>query len=98
MAFAKGNKLGGRKPDSITFGVHLQRAIKQGDPEKLRNIAEKVLDLATEGERWAVEFLADRLDGKAKQHIEATVDAAVTFEHVVSKSDELRAKIRAKSA
>ena len=32
--------------------------------------AEKVLDLAADGVPWAVRMLADRLDGKAKQHTE----------------------------
>ena len=49
----------------------LKRAIAQ-NPQKLRNAAEKVLDKAEEGEPWAVNFLADRTDGKAVQ--------ATTFE------------------
>jgi len=49
----------------------LRRSIAQ-NPQKLRNAADKVLDKAEEGEPWAVNFLADRTDGKAVQ--------ATTFE------------------
>jgi hypothetical protein len=44
----------------------LRRSIAQ-NPQKLRNAADKVLDKAEEGEPWAVNFLADRTDGKAVQ-------------------------------
>lgn len=94
MGFAKGHKLGGRKPDSISFGVILHRAIKQGDPERMRRMADKVLDLGAEGERWAVEFLADRLDGKAKQQIEVELDASVTFNETIAKAADIRGKLR----
>ena len=49
----------------------LRRSIAQ-NPQKLRNAADKVLEKAEEGEPWAVNFLADRTDGKAVQ--------ATTFE------------------
>lgn len=48
----------------------LRRAIKQDDAERLRNAAEKLLDAAADGEPWAIQHLADRLDGKPKQQAE----------------------------
>ena len=63
-----GNKNGTKnKP----FLDALRKSIAQ-NPQKLRNAADKVLDKAEEGEPWAVNFLADRIDGKAVQ--------ATTFE------------------
>ena len=63
-----GNKNGTKnKP----FLDALRRSIAQ-NPQKLRNAADKVLEKAEEGEPWAVNFLADRTDGKAVQ--------ATTFE------------------
>ena len=63
-----GNKNGTKnKP----FLDALRKSIAQ-NPQKLRNAADKVLDKAEEGEPWAVNFLADRTDGKAVQ--------ATTFE------------------
>jgi hypothetical protein len=48
------------------FQNALRRAIAQ-NPQKLRNAADKVLDLAEAGEAWAVKEIADRLDGKSHQ-------------------------------
>lgn len=54
--------------------------------EALQVIAGKLIDAAQAGEQWAIKELADRLDGKAIQQIDATVDANVTIE-VVKFSD-----------
>jgi hypothetical protein len=48
------------------FQDALRRAVAQ-NPQKLRNAADKVLDLAEAGEAWAVKEIADRLDGKSHQ-------------------------------
>lgn len=47
----------------------IQRAIAQGNPERLRAIAEKLLDKAAEGDMAAIKELGDRLDGKTAQQI-----------------------------
>ena len=52
----------------------IDRAIAQDDGKRLRAAAEKLLDLAAAGESWAVKELGDRLDGKARQQIEAVDD------------------------
>lgn len=51
----------------------LRRAIAQDDADRLRKAAEKLLTLAADGEQWAIRELADRLDGKATQQIDANV-------------------------
>ena len=48
----------------------IDRAIKQDDGKRLRAAAEKLLDLAADGEMWAVKELGDRLDGKPTQQTE----------------------------
>jgi len=48
------------------FQDALRRAVAQ-NPQKLRNAADKVLELAEAGEAWAVKEIADRLDGKSHQ-------------------------------
>lgn len=53
------------------FEAALKRAIIQNNGKHLRAMADKVLDLAAAGEPWACIFVADRLDGKPKQRIEA---------------------------
>lgn len=47
----------------------IQRAIAQGDPDRLRRIAEKLLAKAEEGDLGALKELGDRIDGKAAQQI-----------------------------
>jgi hypothetical protein len=64
---SKGGQLGNNNATkNKPFLDALRRAIAQ-NPQKLRNAADKVLDKAEEGEPWAVNFLADRTDGKAIQ-------------------------------
>ena len=59
------NNAGRNKP----FWRAIDRAITQDDGKRLREAAEKLLDLAAAGEQWAVRELGDRLDGKAPQAI-----------------------------
>lgn len=59
----------------------IQRAIAQGDPERLRRIADKLLDKAAEGDMAAIKELGDRIDGKASQQIELTGDADKPVAH-----------------
>ena len=61
----------GVKPNK-PFLDSLKRAIAQDDSKRLRQCAETLLDLAAAGESWAVQMLADRLDGKAVQRAEVT--------------------------
>jgi hypothetical protein len=68
MAFTQGNKLGAK---SRIFEQTVKRAIAQDDYQALRNIVNKMVSLAEEGERWAVEMLRDTLDGKPAQQLVA---------------------------
>lgn len=52
----------------------INRAISQGDADKLRRIAEKLLECAENGEAWAIKELGDRLDGKAAQALTVSGD------------------------
>jgi ribosome-binding protein aMBF1 (putative translation factor) len=45
----------------------LRRAIAQDDRDRVRRAVDKLLDMAAEGEAWAIKELADRLDGKPHQ-------------------------------
>ncbi len=56
--------------DNRLWGNTIRRAIAQADPEKLRRIADKLLNLAEEGDLQAMKEMGDRLDGKAPQGIE----------------------------
>lgn len=63
----------GGKPKLKRFFEALERAISQDDSKRLRQAAEKLCDIAATGEPWAVQMLADRLDGKPHQSIDAQV-------------------------
>lgn len=60
---------------SRVFSDALRRAIAQDDGKRLRDAAEKLLDLAAVGEQWAVKELFDRLEGKAAQSVTLAGDA-----------------------
>lgn len=94
MAFQKGNKLAARPKGQVRFYEVLHRAIKQDNGERVRAAAEKLLDLAAEGEQWAAKELMDRLDGKAKQQLEATIDASVHFDETLGSAARLLEKLR----
>ena len=61
----------------------LNRAIAQDDGKRLRDAAEKLLDLAAAGEQWAVQMLADRLDGKPAQTILGDPDEPIKIIHEI---------------
>ena len=70
MAWVKGQSGNPEGPvKAKRFYSALDRAIVQEDGKRLRDAAEKLLDLAAEGEPWAVQMLADRLDGKPAQTV-----------------------------
>lgn len=73
----------------------LRKQIAQ-DPEKLRKIALKVLDMAMEGDIAAIREIGDRLDGKAVQQVimDATVEDKTVREY---KDHELMALLQQKA-
>lgn len=71
MPFQPGNTLGSK---SRRVEKMLSRALDQDDDRRLRQGVEKLLDLFAEGERWAMEYVRDTLDGKPKQSVAMEVD------------------------
>lgn len=77
MAFQKGKSgnPGGRRReklflDALTIAV---KAEAEPNKTKLRAIAEKLVEEAVAGEGWAIQQVADRLDGKPQQSIDANI-------------------------
>lgn len=62
-----GNPAGTQKQKR--FLAALERAIAQDDSKRLRDAADKLLEEAANGQPWAIQMLADRLDGKVAQQI-----------------------------
>lgn len=69
----------------------LRKAIAQDDGKRLRASIEKLLDLASRGEPWAIKELADRLDGRPKQtNILETTDEPITCIKIIFVSPDGR--------
>ena len=64
MPFEKGNNLGANAKRVQNL---LERIATQDNGAKLRAGLEKVMDLFAGGDKWAIEYVTDRLDGKATQ-------------------------------
>ncbi len=68
---------------SRAFYGALTRAIAQDDGKRLRQAAESLLDLAAQGESWAVRDLRDTLDGKPAQTVAVAGDADNPLVHKI---------------
>lgn len=68
---------------SRVFSDALRRAIAQDDGKRIRDAAEKMLDLAASGEPWAVREVFDRLEGKAAQAVTLAGDADNPINHSI---------------
>lgn len=65
--------MAGRPPKEKSFANMLNIALAakgQSGETKLREVAEVLVDKALSGESWAVNMVADRVDGKPLQAIE----------------------------
>ena len=61
------------------FSAAIRKAVNRAVSEKdkrrrLEAIADKVVELAMQGEAWAVETIGNRLDGKAVQQVNVAVE------------------------
>lgn len=78
MAFEKGSSGNpGGRPKEKAFADAVRFAVNReaGDGrKKLLLLAEKLIDCALEGEGWAMQQIADRLDGKPAQESTVTID------------------------
>jgi antitoxin component of MazEF toxin-antitoxin module len=74
MTFQPGNTIAKdrRAPKPYRDALMMQLKEAGTDHRGLRRIAQKVLELAYEGESWAVQHVAERIDGKVPQ---ALIDA-----------------------
>lgn len=65
------------------FAQAIRAAAVQNDYKRLRDLAEKLWTLAEAGEAWAIQMIADRIDGKALQSLELDVEhsGSVAVEH-----------------
>ena len=57
-----------------------EEGTKSGEYDKLEVILRKVFEYALAGKPWAVQFIAERTEGKAVQHIAQVGNISVNFE------------------
>jgi hypothetical protein len=81
------------KKDNRRWAEAINRAIAQDDGKRLREAAEKLLTLASEGDIQALKELGDRLDGKAVQSIVGPEGESV-FGPFVAAAEALRQTVR----
>lgn len=80
--------MAGRPKGEKSFAAMLRIAIKEagaGDgTTKLRDIANKLVEKAIQGDMQAIKEVADRLDGKALQQVENELsgDVAIVFKTI----------------
>lgn len=70
------------RKENRLWGEAIRRAVTQADGERLRELAERLIARAAEGDVSALRELGDRLDGKPHQSIDATIDGSLTVEIV----------------
>jgi len=99
MAFEKGKSgnPGGRpKAKDFTDALRVAVLATEGDKTKLRKIAEKLADMAVEGDIQAIKEIGNRLEGTPAQTIHATTEqvdsfASLTIEQLAARTaDTLR--------
>ena len=61
------------------WGETIRKAALQADAKLLRQIADKLLEKAAEGDIQAIKELGDRLDGRSVQAVEAKVEGNISL-------------------
>lgn len=69
-----GNPDGRKIEKPFADALRMEIAAVGADHKALREIAKKLLELAGNGEGWAIREIADRLDGKPAQAMQLTGD------------------------
>lgn len=87
--FAAGNPGGPGRPARVIEVDYIRRLSAAVTPDKWQKIIAKVVTLAENGERWAVEFIAARVMGQA-----TLTDVAIRDELQVTSDDEVAALAR----
>lgn len=72
MAAPEGNNNSSR--ENRLWANTIRRAVVQGDAERLRRIAESLLNKAEEGDIQAIKEVGDRLDGRPSQSLDLGSD------------------------
>ena len=64
---------------AVRRAVHRKAENVEGKPKKIEHLADKLVEFALEGQGWAMQELANRLDGKAHQSQSVDANVGVTI-------------------
>ena len=91
MPFEPGNKQWAKRERRRLITNAIERELVQFENEDVprgeaaSKIARKIVEMAVSGEKWAVEFIADRTEGKPTQNVhqrhEHSVSESISEEH-----------------
>ena len=91
MAFQAGNRANpGGKPKDKAFADAVRIAVNreaEDGRKQLMLLADKLCDYAMAGEGWAMQQIADRLDGKPAQAVELSGGINLSHEDALSELD-----------
>jgi hypothetical protein len=79
MAGRKGEKFWA---DAVRRAVMRRMDDVEGKPQKLERLADKIVEAGMEGDIQALKEIGDRLDGKATQQTDSTVNLSGSLELV----------------
>lgn len=76
----------GAKSFAAMLNIAINEAGKAEGTTKLRDIADALVNKATEGDIQAIKEVADRLDGKVPQAVIGDEDNPINFVHQITRS------------
>ena len=75
------------KPDML-LKIGAEEGTKDGQFTKLEVVLRRVFEYALEGKSWAVEFIADRTEGKVRQELQVGMLPDVVFTPIEDATEE----------
>lgn len=61
---------GGRPKGSVNITRHIREALERADEKRSRELADRLIQLASEGNAAAIKQVMDRIDGPVKEQVE----------------------------
>ena len=83
-----GRPKGSRSIPDMLLKIGSEQGTKNGQYSKLEVVLRRVFEYALEGKSWAVEFIADRTEGKVRQELQVGMMPEVIFTPIEDATEE----------
>lgn len=83
-----GRPKGSRSIPDMLMKIGDEQGTKDGQYSKLEVVLRRVFEYALEGKSWAVEFIADRTEGKVRQELQVGILPEVIFTPIEDATEE----------